>query len=272
MGRIAGVERLLVAFLGIGLSCLQVAHAEDAIATDRPDFVESSDVVGAGRFQIETGFQFERDRNRAADTLTRTRTTPTLLRIGVGDTWELRVETDGFISQTLRDLSTGTSTRTSGFSDVALGAKWHVQDGDAATGKPGVAWLFNLDVDSGSAAFRGNGLRPSLRGVAEWELPGDAGIGVMGGVLLDRNAANKRFSSGILAVTLGKSWTPVWRTFVELAGQSLASRGNGGSVVSFDAGVTYLVNNSLQFDFSVFRGLNHNTPRLQWGFGVSALF
>jgi len=35
--------------------------AEEAIATDRPDVVESSDVVGHGRFQIETSVACERD-------------------------------------------------------------------------------------------------------------------------------------------------------------------------------------------------------------------
>jgi hypothetical protein len=39
---------------------------DDAMATDRPDFVESSDVVGAGRVQFESGMSFERD-SRAGD-------------------------------------------------------------------------------------------------------------------------------------------------------------------------------------------------------------
>ena len=266
----ANATRPVVAGVALCLAGTWPAHAADAISTDRPDFVESSDVVGAGRFQIETGLQFERD--RSANIRSRTRTTPTLLRIGVSDKLELRVETDGFVRQNQHDLATGASQRTHGFSDLALGAKWHVQEADQATGRPGTAWLLNLDIDSGSPAFRGQGLRPSLRGVAEWDLPHDASIGVMGGVLLDRNAANKRYASGILAVTFGKSWTPAWRTFVELAGQALASRANGGSLVSFDAGATFLVNNSVQLDLAVFRGLNQTTPRLQWGAGVSVLF
>lgn len=36
---------------------------EDTIQTDRPDFVESSNVVGKGRFQIETSIAYERDSN-----------------------------------------------------------------------------------------------------------------------------------------------------------------------------------------------------------------
>src|SRR4029079_9981275 len=60
----------------VGLSMLApVARAADAISTDRPEVVESSDVVGRGRVQIETGVQSERDVD--GGTTTRTRTTPT---------------------------------------------------------------------------------------------------------------------------------------------------------------------------------------------------
>jgi hypothetical protein len=252
---------------GIGLFTAAPAAA-DPIATDRPDFVESSDVVGAGRFQLETGVSFEKDRQGGV--VSRLRTTPTLLRVGVSETLELRVETDGFGRERTRDA--GVRSSASGYSDASLGLKWHMQDGDESTGRPGVAWLLHADVDSGSKTFRGQGVRPSLRAVAEWELPYDASVGVMGGVALDRREDNHRFAAGILAVTVGKSWTPQWRTFIELAGQQLASRRNGGSVLTFDAGVTYLVTDSIQLDLSASRGLNDTTPDTQWGLGFSIRF
>ena len=37
------------------------AAADDAIATDRPDFVESSNVVGKGRMQVETSLAMDRN-------------------------------------------------------------------------------------------------------------------------------------------------------------------------------------------------------------------
>ncbi len=53
--------RLLCAFAASTL-LPQVANAsEDALATDRPDFAASSNVVGAGCFQIETSIAHERD-------------------------------------------------------------------------------------------------------------------------------------------------------------------------------------------------------------------
>jgi len=246
------------------------ARADGAMSTDRPDFVESSEVVGRGRFQIETSFLNERDSSGGVDV--RTRTTPTLLRFGVGERVELRLETDGFASSSVRDATTGASQSAHGFADVSLGAKWHTQDGDEARNLPSVAWLLHVDVDSGSAPFRGQGLRPSLRMVAEWELPHDMSVGVMPGVLLDRNAAGGRYASGIFAVTLGQEWTPAWHGFVELAGQSLASKRNGGSVVTLDAGIAWLVTESLQLDISAWRALTSEAPDLQWGVGLSARF
>src|SRR5262245_3091965 len=81
--------------------CATAARAEEPIATDRPDFVESADVVGDGRFQIETGLSYER--SRANGQTSRGRATPLLLRYGVGDTLELRLETDGLLRASVRD-------------------------------------------------------------------------------------------------------------------------------------------------------------------------
>jgi hypothetical protein len=260
--------RLLVVAL-LGLSMLTAARA-DAISTDRPDVVESSDVVGRGRVQIETGFQSERDAEGGIRT--RTRTTPTLLRIGIQDALELRLETDGLTLSRSDDAALGAGSSQRGWADVALGLKWHVQDADEATGVPGMAWLLHLDADTGSSAFRGQGIRPSLRFVGEWELAHEMSVGVMPGLVLDRNAAGGRFVAGILAITLGKGWTPAWRSFVELAGQQIASKRNGGSVVTFDAGATYLVNDSLQLDVSLSRGLTRESPDFAWGVGASFRF
>lgn len=265
-----GLRALTCIAVGLLLGVPLMASAGDSIVTDRPDFVESSDVVGSGHFQVETGFASERT---AADGVkSRSRTTPTLLRLGANESIELRVETDGFVRSTTQDAASGVTQRERGFSDASLGVKWRMRKGDEALGTPGIAWLAHLDVDSGSSAFRGQGVRPSLRAVAEWELPNGFSLGVMPGLMVDRGADDRRFVAGIFAVTVGKSWTPVWRTFVELAGQQLATKEHGGSVVTFDAGVTRLVTDSAQLDFSVARGLTAQSPDFQWGVGLSIRF
>ena len=264
------VEHALL-FLAIGAAALPwtCAHAEDTIETDRPDFVESSAVVGLAHWQIETGILSERTTSNGITT--RTVTTPTLLRIGVSETVELRAEGDGLTREKTTDASTGLTQRLNGFSDVSFGAKWRVREGDAGW-LPGVAWLADVETATGSSAFRGAGFRPSVRVTAEWDLPGNLSLGVMPGVFLDRNEHGKRYAAGIFAVTLGKAWTPRWRTFVEVAGERLARPQDGGSSVTFDTGLAFVATKSLQFDVAVSRGLTSTSPDLQAGLGISARF
>ncbi|MDE2401171.1 MAG: transporter [Burkholderiales bacterium] len=246
------------------------AQANDPINTDRPDVVESSAVVGPGRFQIETSFASER--NDFEGLRTTTRTTPTLLRYGLSETTELRLETDGFTQRQSSDIASGTSTRTRGFSDVAVGVKWHTHDGDEAKGTPGIAWLLHADLSTGSQEFRGDGVRPSLRMSAEWDLPHDLSLGVMPGLLVDTNSDGHRFVAGLLAVTMSKSWNDAFRTFIEVAGQRLTSDTNGGSVVTCDLGAAYLLTRSTQVDVAIMRGVTRYAPDLLWTVGLSTKF
>ena len=256
----------LVALAAIALACPSAHAEEESIATDRPDFVESSDVVGAGRFQVETGLTS--DRHAQAGVTVRTLTTPTLFRYGIGETTELRLETDGWTHERTSD-SLGSVTR-SGMSDLSFGIKWHVLEGKDST--PGVAWLLHVDTATGSTAFRGAGLRPSLRAAIEWDLPEDFSLGVMPGVYVDRNDDGKRFAGGIFAVTLGKEWSPRWHSFLEVAGQQLTSKRNGGSVVTLDTGLAFVATPTLQFDVEVSRGLSDAAPDFESGVGVSIKF
>lgn len=252
------------------LACTAPCQAEDEIATDRPDIVESSDVVGKGHFQIETSFASER--NHVDGVKTRTYSTPTLLRYGIGDAWELRLETDAFNWSKSQDDLTGVSTTTRGFNDVALGVKWHMQDGDETSGKPSVGWLAHVDLPSGTRELHGKGARPSLRMVAEWELPGEWSLGVMPGFIYDQTDDGRRFTAGIFAAVLGKSITDKLRVFVEVAGQQITAKGNGGTIATYDAGVAYLLTPTVQIDFAINQAANKNTPDFAWTTGLSVKF
>jgi hypothetical protein len=235
---------------------------DDEIATDRPDFVESSNVVGKGRFQIETSLAWERD--KVDGVRIKGRATPTLLRLGVSDNLELRVETDG------RVRVSGPGGSVSGTADTAVGVKWHVAD--AAGGSPSMALLFHADLDSGSRAFRGQGTRPSVRLVAEWEFAGDWSAGVMPGVFQERNEEGRKYTGLIASAVVGKGLSEQWRVFAEIAASQIASKKNGGNVATLDLGTAYLVTPTAQLDFAVQRGLNRNSPDLAWTVGFSIKF
>ena len=128
-----------------------------------------------------------------------------------------------------------------------------------------------IDVDTGSAAFRGNGLRSSLRYVAEWDL-GDWSLGLMPGLVRDRGDDGRHFVSGLFALTGTTPIAPRWRAFVELAVPRIVGKVHGGTQASVDTGLTWTVSDDIQLDVSLQRGLTRETPDLTAGVGLSIRF
>jgi hypothetical protein len=237
------------------------------ISTDRPDFVEASTTVGAGRFQFETSLAFER--NSGSGTTSKLWSAPTLLRFGVGERWELRLESGVFARERV-ETPLGDSTE-EGLTDTAVGAKWHVRPAGTDGKIPSIGMLFHVDVDSGDSEFRGEGLRPSVRVVGEWELPHDLAFGVMSGLIYDQDDSG-RFTAGILGVVLARGWTEKLRSFVEVSFPQIASDDHGGNVITYDVGAAYLLSPTWQVDAAVIVGANDDSPDTGFTVGLSALF
>lgn len=231
---------------------LAVAQSIDPIATDRPDFVESSRTVGAGRWQMETSVAFDRDSD--AGVRAESFATPTLLRIGLGENWEARFETDGWIDARVR--GGGSRFSVDGAADVAVGLKYALAE---PTGSgPSQAWLFHLDLPSGNRAFRGEGVRPSIRWVGEWSLTDAWSLGVMPGVILDDDG-EEDYLAGIFGVVVGRAWSPTFRSFAELALPQIAGTDNGGTEAYLNLGSAWLLGSDTQLDAAVSAGLNERS-------------
>ena len=238
------------------------AHAQDNIESDRPDFVESSKVVGKGRLQFEAGLLLERDRNGAGRE--RTLSTPALLRVGIADTLELRVETEG---RMVRHSREGGERRTeAGYGDTALGLSWHAMDANG--GRPSLGVLLSAEFDSGSRAFRGEGVRPALRVSSEWELPNDVTLGVMPGIGVERDELGS-YRYGLLGIVAEKEFGERLRGFAELALPHIARSRHGGTEASVGAGAAYRLSKDVEFDAMLSRGLNNRTPDLALTIGLS---
>ena len=65
----------------------------ESLVTDRPDFTESASVPGGGRIQVEGGWTVEGDEDASAHSLGEI-----LVRIGIGDRFEARIEPLTWIS------------------------------------------------------------------------------------------------------------------------------------------------------------------------------
>jgi hypothetical protein len=231
--------RLRAAASCLVVSCLcDPARAAEPIDTDGPDFVESSEVVGHGRLQFEANLAREHAARDAGHQTTTS--TPTLLRLGVAQALELRLETEGRV-----EVRNDDSTQT-GQADVALGIKWHSQDRDPTAGIPALSWILHFDAPTGSSELRGRGIRPSLRAVATWDLPDDFALSVMPGIKLGTTPNGERFVSGIFGAALNRRWTERFRTFVEVAAPQITTNRYGGTSLSWSLGAAYLINNDWQ--------------------------
>lgn len=249
------------------VSSASLVHAagSDTINADRPNIANSSQVVGAGRIQLEMGVNW--DRQRDDDLHVRTLSTPVLLRFGIGDRTELRLENDGRNIEHDTDPTTRARTTNAGWNATSIGFKWHFADVDGVT--PALALLGNLTLPTGSRALRGRGPLPQIQLAAEWELPEDWSLAVTQGVGKDWDDDGARYSYGILAASVGKKFSERVQGFLEVGAPQIASTTHGGKQLQVDMGVSWLVNRDCQVDVMVVRGLNSNTPDISLAFGLS---
>src|SRR6185369_3944857 len=88
----AAQRTMRMTFFVLCLAAASLVHAQEAdlISADRPGLADGSTTVRRGAFQVELGL--ERDDENESRTLT----TPLLLRYGLTEALELRVETSGW--------------------------------------------------------------------------------------------------------------------------------------------------------------------------------
>ena len=227
-----------------------LVHAEEMVA-DRPGFGESAAVVGRGRVQLETGFAWTRvDGEASVLDLPQA-----LLRVGVGASLEVRV----LASDWLR--AEGPDGTESGWSDTAIGLKWHVAAGGHDVSLRGVLFLPN-----GSTPWSDE--RTDPEGAVAWShgWPGDWSIGA--------TVAVRRL--GFLETTLLSPSLAVGRalgrhasTFVEY-GANLAD--GARPLHRVDHGYAWLPNPETQLDLSLGLGLSSAAPDFFIALGFSRRF
>ena len=264
------VEVKLVIVVAVLLATAATAQeGVEPLVTDRPDITESSQVVGPGRFQIETGLLREYRSGRNGDE--RSLFTPTLLRLGLTSRWEARLETDGYSRARVFSPDAGV-TRTSGYSVLAPGAKYQIREAGEGWTEPSLAAIFHVNVPSGSGIFRGQKLTWDAKVAADWDLAPKWSLGVNAALVFDEDDRGKVFTSGVLTGSLGRELTNRVRSFVELATQ-LPESSHGGRALVLDGGFTYLLNLDTQLDLAVGTGLSGATPAdVFWTLGLSRRF
>ncbi|HEU4438666.1 MAG TPA: transporter [Methylomirabilota bacterium] len=181
-----------LAWLGASLASAQ------PVDPDRPDLTTSAKVVGTGRLQLETGFDYEQERVGGSPTEKRL-TLQATLRAGVTDALELSLETEPYVwrwsggddDSGSGDYTLGSKYRfftpAPGSGAPLLGLRSYVKLPTASepvgTGRPdfgeillmtlGLPWGLSLDANAGVAAIgvtRPNGFIPQgiVSGSLSW--------------------------------------------------------------------------------------------------------
>ena len=262
------------AFRAFAIALLMAAARADAgeTAAAHVDFLDSPAVIGLGQWQFDPVFPLlPGPHDRGVSRFT-SRFAALDVAAHAGQAMELRAAAAGPVVERPLETANDRMRRLRGFSDVSLGARWRVRGGDAGW-LPGVAWLADVETTMGSPAFRDRNFRPSLRATAQWELPRQLTLGVMPGVYRDRGDDGRHFAAGVLAVTLGKAWTPRLQGFVELAGQCLSRSQADASLLNIDTGVAFVASKTLQVDMVVSRSLSGSaSQQVRGGLSVSSRF
>jgi outer membrane putative beta-barrel porin/alpha-amylase len=223
------------------------------LVTDRPDFTESTEVVGRGIAQLETGMSFESDGK--GDARTRGYAAPeALLRIGLNRRTELRLGADGFVSETAGlDAS---AVQTTGGSDFELAAKVKLATEKQLGFDLAVIPIVSLPV--GSAPFSSGGVDPTVKVAMARALP--AGFDLSGNVNVSSvTDGDARFTQTAWSASFGHDLVKGWGGYWELYGFSAVERG-GSAAWTFNTGVSHLVGPNRQFDMSVGYGLTEAAP------------
>ena len=261
----------LRAFAAALLAVAAHARAAGEPPPGRVDFLDSPAVIGLGQWQFDPAFPLLPEPH--APPVSRFASRFAALDVPVhGQTMQLRAAAANLSVEPPLETANDRMRRLRGFSDVSLGAQWRVRGGDAGW-LPHVAWLADVAATMGSPAFRDRNFRPSLRATAQWELPQQLSLGVMPGVYRDRGDDGRHYAAGVLAVTLGKSWTPRLQSFVELAGQCLSRSQSDASLLNVDTGLAFSASKTLQVDLVVSRSLSGNaSQQVRGGLSVSSRF
>ncbi|MBX7088663.1 MAG: hypothetical protein K1X70_19675 [Leptospirales bacterium] len=163
----SAIEMALVMAAGAILTTFPMTLGSEPISPDRPGLVNSPDTVGSGTLQIEVGGQ--RDRYFSGSELDYTARGPFTIRYGLGDSFEFRLEGDGYTAARFRRKDSLYLQLTEP-SAPALSSPFAPQPGFSLVSNP--EDLFNLLVS-------GTGPLPRLRFSAPTNLPLDAGFNAL---------------------------------------------------------------------------------------------
>lgn len=240
--------------VGLAGGADRASAQEPELVTDRPDFTESSEVVGRGLIQFEAGFSYESD-----ERVGRISVPGSLGRIGVFPRVELRIGTDGMVTFDGDD-----GRRVFGMADLETGVKIRLFD-EQQVGVD-VAMIPMLSFPTGTERVSTGAVDFTLKLTWARELP--AGFGLSGNYNVAYLKDDRRLTQQALSVSLGHDLFAGWGGYIEAYGFMPMARGIGAGW-TIDGGVSRMIGENFQFDIEGGRGITDEAPDWFVGFGFA---
>ena len=209
---------------------------QNMIAPDRPGAATPPSVLDRGVFQIETSFESQTARPIDASDVT-TQDFPTLLRLGVGHSLEIRAESN---TVSLEQAVTG-------FADMSVEAKWLALS--RTEGRvPSVAFLPAVSFPTGTSDFSAGKVQGGISGLLGWTLHSGTSLSLDANIARVVEDSDSPYewqlgSQGAFQIPLRRDWAVSGDVFVSEALVSGSSAPWG-----LDAGVEFYPNPDIQID------------------------
>jgi hypothetical protein len=229
------------------------------LVTDRPDATEASSTVGKGTLQFETGGLYEA--NEAGNIITENYTFNTMLiRYGILENLELRLGWD-FVEGSTKISNNKLNNVTSGLSPLLLGLKIDIAKENGI--KPEVALIGHIyPIFSASNDYRPEYTSVDFRLSLSHTLSEKSSLGYNIGAEWKNDSPE---AAAIYTLAYGYSVTDKFGMYTELYGD-LPEDSSANHY--WDAGITYLASNDLQFDAYVGASITQGQDLLL-GIGLS---
>jgi len=230
------------------------SSSAQTIITDRPDQTESSSTVKWGSLQIESGILLEFSEDEIVSERALLAPT-TLFRYGLSRGFEIRVLSQ---FESLKNITN--STKVNGISDLEVGAKVQLLKKEYINTE--IAFLSHAILPTGTTELS-NGKLGTINKLSVSHKFNDA-------LVLGYNLGYDYFGYGKgnlkYSLSLGITITNLFGIYIE-SYEDLVEFKN--TEANFDVGITYLVKDNFQLDFSFGTGINHTMNYLSVGCSIN---
>lgn len=227
------------------------ASAQNTLNTDRPGFSQSPFTVDSGIWLLETGVDYQRDRD--GGDFTQLTLPQARLRFGLADDFELVINWEG-----VRKFSSGGSS-TTGLTDAQIGLKIQVTDDRAGT----VASFFGgVSVPLGDDQFTSDSVDPFIG--AAWGHTGR--MDWFGTALIVKEGSDYTFGNGV-----GINFAKAARSNAFVEWQAIIPD-EGSARHSLNGGYIWSHTRRSQFDINASLGLNDSAADYGLGAGWAYRF